>query len=541
MVKISLNEGIGDLHSAIEIARDYLDSSVIDSATTVLERATKRRATGEDATVVALAGATGAGKSSLVNALVGQTVARVAATRPTTAEPLALFNTQVTKTLDWLEIAQRQHLPQLSERIGAHGSIVLVDLPDIDSTVAANRTIAARLTGLVDVVIWVLDPQKYADAVLHEDYLENFGEHSATMLTVLNQVDRIAPADRAAVIANLSEIISAHGLSTHILPVSATTGEGVDELRAVIADVVARQTAATEKLAADVRTQGALMLGNTRSLGGSDPSQAKDPSVESVERALGRAAGCDAVARAAGDSYLYRGKSYTGWPLTKWIGKAKIDPLKRLRLLPADSKPEPIESETHVAPVSSLVVSETAQTAARVALRDYAVKATEHMPDAWAMDAQQHMATRAATFLTRAEAVIMSTDIEAGRVPLWWRLVKLLQWLAFLTLLVGFGWLLLRQFGTMIGIKLPEPPYYGIVSLPLILLVGGLLVGWMLTLISRVALRKGAERTVRRVSARLSQAVAREAKTHVLAGLESEIERYADFIELAKRMTQVQS
>lgn len=340
-------------------------------------------------------------------------------------------------------------------------------------------------------------------------------------------------------IANLSEIISAHGLSTRILPVSATTGEGIDELRAAIADVVARQTAATEKLAADVRTQGALMLGNVRSLGGSDPSQAKNASVESMERTLGRAAGSDVVARAAGDSYLYRGKSYTGWPLTKWIGKAKIDPLKRLRLLPADSKPEPIESE--VAPVSSLVVSETAQTAARVALRDYAVKATEHMPDAWAMDAQQHMATRAATFLTRAEAVIVSTDIEAGRVPLWWRLVKLLQWLAFLTLLVGGGWLILRQFGTMIGIKLPEPPYYGIVSLPLILLVGGLLVGWMLTLISRVALRKGAERTVRRVSARLSQAVAREAKTHVLAGLESEIERYADFIALAKRMTQVQS
>ena len=48
---------------------------------------------------------------------------------------------------------------------------MLLDLPDHDSTVAAHRLEVDRLVALVDVLVWVLDPQKYADAAIHERYL----------------------------------------------------------------------------------------------------------------------------------------------------------------------------------------------------------------------------------------------------------------------------------------------------------------------------------------------------------------------------------
>ena len=45
------------------------------------------------------------------------------------------------------------------------------------------------------MLVWVLDPQKYADAAVHDRYLRPLAGHGEVMLVVLNQVDRLAPAD----------------------------------------------------------------------------------------------------------------------------------------------------------------------------------------------------------------------------------------------------------------------------------------------------------------------------------------------------------
>ena len=49
--------------------------------------------------------------------------------------------------------------------------LVLLDLPDFDSVEARHRLEVDRLLRLVDLVVWVLDPQKYADRVVHQQYL----------------------------------------------------------------------------------------------------------------------------------------------------------------------------------------------------------------------------------------------------------------------------------------------------------------------------------------------------------------------------------
>ena len=60
---------------------------------------------------------------------------------------------------------------------------------------AAHRLEVDRLLGLVDLVVWVVDPQKYADRVVHNSYLREFHRHRDVTVVVLNQADRLPPAE----------------------------------------------------------------------------------------------------------------------------------------------------------------------------------------------------------------------------------------------------------------------------------------------------------------------------------------------------------
>ncbi|UUZ43887.1 GTPase [Janibacter limosus] len=149
-------------------------------------------------TVVALAGATGSGKSSLFNALVGAEVARSGMRRPTTSTPTAAVwgSEPAGELLDWLSVGTRHRVegPDTDRLDG----LVLVDLPDFDSRESAHREEATRVLELVDVFVWVTDPQKYADAVLHDDYVAVLREYGAVTIVVLNRVDRLPAGGRGA-------------------------------------------------------------------------------------------------------------------------------------------------------------------------------------------------------------------------------------------------------------------------------------------------------------------------------------------------------
>ena len=55
--------------------------------------------------------------------------------------------------------------------------LVLLDLPDHDSTEIDHRMEVDRLVQLVDMLVWVVDPQKYADAAIHDRYLKPLAQH----------------------------------------------------------------------------------------------------------------------------------------------------------------------------------------------------------------------------------------------------------------------------------------------------------------------------------------------------------------------------
>ena len=100
------------LEQALDAGGAELDPAAVASARAVVDKIGERISKAGNHTVVALAGATGSGKSSLFNALVGADVAVVGARRPTTSRPVAAVwgKEDATELLDWLSVAQRHHV-----------------------------------------------------------------------------------------------------------------------------------------------------------------------------------------------------------------------------------------------------------------------------------------------------------------------------------------------------------------------------------------------------------------------------------------------
>lgn len=117
-----------------------------------------------------------------------------------------------------------------------------------------------RVLALVDAVIWVVDPEKYADAALHERYLRPLAGHAEVTFVVLNQIDRLPGEAADQVLDDLRRLLDEDGMAlgehgepgATVLSLSALTGDGVGELRELLGRFVQDRTAATRRLSADV-------------------------------------------------------------------------------------------------------------------------------------------------------------------------------------------------------------------------------------------------------------------------------------------------
>ena len=232
------------LREAAELADGRLEAADA-AARAVVDRATYRL--GLESTVVALAGPTGVGKSQLFNVLAGSELA-VGRRRPTTASgQAAVWGDGGDALLDWLEISRRHRLD-----VDGLAGLVLLDLPDFDSIQASHR-LAERIVALADLVLWVVEPQKYADASLHDRYLRPLATHAEAMAVVLNQADLLAPADVAAWRSDMEALLSRDGVpKLPLFVVSARSGDGVPSSGRLLTDRAAARDAEAAKLAGDL-------------------------------------------------------------------------------------------------------------------------------------------------------------------------------------------------------------------------------------------------------------------------------------------------
>jgi hypothetical protein len=403
--------------------------------------------------------------------------------------------------LDWLEVPRRhRHPPE-----PALDGLVLLDLPDHDSVRLEHRLEVDRLVGLVDVLVWVLDPEKYADAAVHDRYLVPLAGHAGVLLVALNQVDRLDPAAAAACLADLRRLLDREGLDrTPLLAVSGRTGAGVAELRGELVHRVAARRAATDRLTADVRGVAAALSRHCPEDGGAGEVGRRER--EQLVGALSAAAGVPVVTAAVERSTLRSGTAVTGWPVIRWTRKLRPDPLARLHL--GDER-----SRTSL-PSAGAVERAGVQTALRQA-RD---AAGEGLSQAWRDELRRTAEVSGERLADRLDRAVAATDLGADRTPLWQRAVGGLQWLLALVALVGAVWLLALVVLGLLQLDdvVPLPRVEGI-PLPTLLLIGGLLAGLLLAVVARPLVALRARRRARTAERRLAAAVEDVAEDEVLA------------------------
>ena len=550
------------LMSALASGVGCLPASGVHRAEVAIMKAAKRTSMAGGNTVVALAGATGSGKSSLFNQLIGTEVATIGARRPTTSTPTAAVwgNDPASALLDWLNVGTRHLVDErpsdtTGSGLGPDGTpgsgsaaygpapgleldgLVLLDLPDFDSYEETHRLEADRLLELVDVFIWVTDPQKYADARLHEDYIARLSAQGAVTIVVLNQADRLTFEMLAVCRNDLVRLLGTEGvIDPEVIATSATDGSGIVDLRHRISEIVASQNAAVRRLDSDLRSVATVLRS---SVADSEPSL-DDHSDASLVDALKRAAGIPVILDAVEKDYRRATRARAGWPLTRWVKALRPAPFKLLRLNQGASVRSGGISESDVRLVlgrSSLPpATPAARSAVALAVRELADRAGQGLPPVWA-DAVTDAASPPRDDLADAlDQAVLGTSLRE-RAPLWWNVFGILQWVFLIVAAAGLIWL--AGLAVLNGLQLHvDAPGIGRLAYPFLLLAGGLLVGLLLSLSARAIGRFGAQRRRAFVAARLREAVAQVARDRLVAPVQEVLDRHRmtrEHLEAARR------
>ncbi|MFI9149735.1 GTPase [Streptomyces sp. NPDC053367] len=520
----ALRARLDALRELVGLSRTRLDSRTLSDAGRVLDEAAARRRLSGQHTVVAIAGATGSGKSQLFNSLAGVTISETGVRRPTTASPIACsWSDGAAPLIDRLGIPGRlRRRPVQSPEAEAQlRGLVLVDLPDLDSAAVQHREQAERVLALVDAIIWVLDPEKYADAVLHERYLRPMAGHAEVMFVVLNQVDRLPGEATEQVLDDLRRLLDEDGIAlgeydepgAHVLALSALTGEGVGELRECLGRFVAERGAPARRISADLDAAAAGLrpvYATGRRAGLSE--EARDEFAARLADAVGATAAGEAAERA----WLRNANRACGTPwlrLWRWFQDRREPPTGRMVLrTQADEEA-------------------TARQRVETAVRIVADRAAAGLPAAWAQ-AVREAAARGAHGLPEAlDQLAARAGLPPGRPPRpgWWPVAVLVQASMTLLQVVGGLWLV----GQIVGVMAPN------LGVPVLLMVLGIVGGPLVEWSCRMAARGPARRYGQEAERRLREAAAGCGRARVLDPVAAELLRYREVREQYGRVVGV--
>ncbi len=245
-----------------------------------------RSASVDNPLTIVVGGSTGAGKSTLVNTLLGEPLTQSGAIRPTTRHPVLLHRAEDEAALSperFLPTLPRtrtsgmnagsQALPGLDPKVARAlipittsalpQGIALIDAPDIDSVSEENRTLAKELLSAADLWLFVTTANRYADAVPWE-LLHEAAARSIAIAVVLN---RVPEGDEEAIENDLRRMLDEAGI--HAVLIHTVTEQPRDEngmlapvslapltlwIRELGADAPARAAIARQTLAGAVET-----------------------------------------------------------------------------------------------------------------------------------------------------------------------------------------------------------------------------------------------------------------------------------------------
>ena len=282
-------------------------------------------------------GSTGAGKSTLVNSLVGTRVTQPGVLRPTTRSPVLVHNPA---DVEWF--GQDRLLPDL-ERVSTPtndpealqlvasdavpAGLAILDAPDIDSVEERNRVLAAQLLAAADLWLFVTSAARYADQVPW-DFLRKAADRSAAVAIVL---DRTPPEAVETVSTHLARMLASRGLKDSPL-FTVTEGEVSDDgllpparvaeirqwLESLAADAEARSAVVKQTLDGAVRT----LAGRTHSVADAATEQVdavrrlRDDANAAYDRAI------EEIGEASADGTLLRGEVLARWQ--EFVGTGEL-------------------------------------------------------------------------------------------------------------------------------------------------------------------------------------------------------------------------
>ncbi|WP_344878684.1 dynamin family protein [Zhihengliuella alba] len=369
-----------------------------------------------DAPLLAVVGgSTGAGKSTLVNALVGHPVTRAGAIRPTTRQPILLHHPDEaawfhsTRILPELEriVGRRRDAPMkgsgpvgqppsvadpyevrsdslvlLAEEAIPRG-IALLDAPDIDSIADENRRLAGQLLAAADLWLFVTTANRYADAVPWELLDEAAGRD----ITVGVVLDRVPEGAAAEIRPHLQSMLTGHGLAQARLFVVQESQ--VDEHgmlpRTAVEDIASWLEALASDAAERARVAGRTLTGAVEQIAGlaEEVLAAEQEQLEEARHLIDVVAGAfdqarSEVSEAAQDGTLLRGEVLARWQ--DFVGTGEFfrsleSTIGRMR--------DRIGAFFTGRPVPVKVVEEAIETGLHAVIVDSAARAVETVQRSW--------------------------------------------------------------------------------------------------------------------------------------------------------------
>lgn len=534
--------GLDGCLTALDAAADAADALGLDTtaARATADQARQRLGFTAATFVLALAGGTGSGKSSLLNALAGRQVSPTGPVRPVTDQPLAWApadrTAALTPLLDWLGVTRvvTHHDPRLA-------GLCLVDLPDYDSVEPGHRASVDALLPRLDAVCWVLDPDKYNDHVLHQAYLRPLAHHADRLVFALNRCDLLRSSDAVgAVTADVRRTLAADGITGRpVFAVSAAPADGhgtgeLEELRGWLADRVDAKAIVVAKLAADCAAAGAE-LGRAAGL---DPAARDRGSPLVAERAWSSAR--DRAASAARAAVDVPGVQSACVRRTRAEARATgAGPLGRVLGFVASRRGRPTNPDRSLDPVGYARDWRARTTLARVVnpIRELTRQAAATAAPALRPAIMQPVGGNRldGRVSDAVDDAVTHATLEHARVPRWplWPLLGVLQAAAAAAVLLGLLWIGTLYLAGEARADLPELPAVLGIPLPVALVGGGLVCGLILGRLLEATAVLAGRRWARRLTRQLDQRVATEvqqAAQEPLAALQSARDQLASHL-----------
>jgi hypothetical protein len=402
----------------------------------------------------------------------------------------------------------------------ALGSVAILDLPDLDSVEVAHRQRVEAILPRVDAVVWVTDPEKYHDAILHDDFLAKWLPRLERQVVVLNKTDRLTDDDAARVRRDLERDLAlkagrgARGSLVRVLPTSARGqgSAGIEPLRAWLADAIEAKRVVRSHVAT---------------------------AIAAAVAALARAAGVDATARA---------RPFLDGPARRATSDRVTEQVLRVVDLPATERQAVAATRARarargagpLAGITSRIyrwsgrqarVADPGAFLTRWRERGSLAPALEVLRGAVEAPLREAPPTIRATLATSMEPGVVGTnlaravdraisarvmDVPSSRL---WPLIGLLQTVATLALVFTGVWVVL-----WVLVKFPvdsvSVPVLGQLPIPFIVLVAALLAGYLIARLLRAHAGWVGRRWARALAQDVRDRVGHEVDTSALAGLD---------------------